>query len=112
MSSVCRADQAVLLLREQLLRMSKRGRGNPGSARTAAAAPSDALRSIRELRRLGEIDERSIRKALVRALLSESLGPEIAASSGFQAMADKVQSLIEQDEESQELMSMALAEIA
>lgn len=113
MSSINRIDQAALLLREQIRRLSRQtGQGAASASACAATQTAHSLSSLKELKRRGEVDEHLIRKALVQALLAESMGLEVTTSAGFQAMADKVQTLIEQDMECLELVSSVLAEIA
>lgn len=112
MTQISRVDQAILLLKD---RLGKLGERKAGAARGgAAAARPDAenrLTPIRHLARQGEIEERDLRRAFVRTLLADTLGEELATGLEFQAIADRVTVMLEEDEAGRDLLNRALAEL-
>lgn len=113
MTSFNRVDHAVLLLKERLRKLSEnKGRRASGAASSATRTESDnRLTPIRQLKRQRDIGDQELRRALVRALLADSLGEELTTSLGFQAVADEVVRLIEASDGGRDLLERALAEM-
>lgn len=110
MSSITRIDQAVLLLRDRLKRLNERA----SPARSSQAHPtgrSDPLVSLRQLVQQGGIAPDELRKGLVRTLLADSLGQELADSLEFQSISDQVLRILEGSDAGRALVEKALSEL-
>lgn len=114
MTTLNRVDQAVLLLKERLRKLGenqgKRAEGAPVSANRAES--ESRLTPIRQLMRQQDVGDQELRRALVRALLADSLGEELTTSLNFQSIADEVVRLIEETEGGRELLERALGELS
>jgi hypothetical protein len=112
MTQINRVDQAILLLKERLKKLGERkgpeGRSAVGAARTDS---EHRLAPLRQLARQGNIAEQDLRRAFVRTLLADSLGEDLANSLEFQALANQVTQLLEDNEQGQDLLNRALAEL-
>ena len=112
MTSVSRIDQAILLLKERLRRLDRQGAGKATRTdRAASGGTADRLVPIRQLARRGGIAEREVHRALVRTLLADSLGDELAQSLEFQSISDDVARILEENEAGRLLLSRVLAEL-
>lgn len=112
MVSIGRVDQAVLLLRERLERLD--AQRTKGGSRTDGAKRSDIVDPLREVRALGDrgtFTAAEIRRALVRTLLGDALGPRLATSLEFQALSDQVADILEGSEAGRDLLARALQEL-
>lgn len=112
MTSIGRVEQAIILLKDRLRKLDERGRAaGTGSGAVQHSGETDALQSLRELVRLGQIDEHELRRAFVRTLLADALGEELVGSIEFQSIADQVSRMLEDSEAGSELMARALSEL-
>lgn len=115
MTNVGRVDQAILLLKDRLRQLNARGQpssaGVSGTSAATHAASGDALQSLRELVRRGQIDPHELRRAFVRTLLADSLGEDLVGSIEFQSVAEEVSRLLEESEAGRSLLAQALAEL-
>lgn len=111
MTQISRVDQAILLLKDRLRKLGDR---KPSAVHGGSAIRSDGesrLAPIRQLARQGDIAEQDLRRAFVRTLLADSLGPELASGLEFQAIADQVTQMLEDSDTGRDLLSRALAEL-
>lgn len=112
MTSVGKVEHAIILLKDRLRQLGEHGRtAGTQSASAQRASAGDPLQPLRELVRLGQIDEEELRRAFVRTLLADSLGEEVVGSIEFQSIADQVSRILEQSSAGRELMTQALAEL-
>ncbi len=112
MTSIGRVEQAIILLKDRLRQLGEKAPANAAGGTSAQkAGASDPLQSLRTLVRSGSVDERELRRALVRTLLAESLGEELVGSLEFQSIADEVARILDQSEAGRALMKKALAEL-
>lgn len=112
MTSVTRIDQAVLLLRDRLKRLNERSAvSSSASARQARSSRVDPLVPLRQLVQQGRIGQEELRKALVRTLLANALGEELADSLEFQSISDQVLRIIEENGACRDLLAKALGEL-
>jgi hypothetical protein len=112
MTTVNRIDQAMLLLKERLRRLQERASdtaAKPGSATRTDKA--DPLLPLRQLAARGSVTQGELRRALVRTLLTDSLGEELGGSLEFQALADQVVRIVEDSEAGRALLARALEEL-
>jgi uncharacterized membrane protein YebE (DUF533 family) len=107
MTSIGPVEQAMLLLKERLRRLGEQ----PGTANKREAASADPLAPVRALARHPRKADDEVRKALVRALLADALGPGLATSLEFQKIADKVARMLEESDVGQRLLSDAVREL-
>ena len=112
MTRISNADQVLLLLHEQLDRLSrKRGGGSakPGSASIGTPEPMARFRARAARDGLAEDD---LKCALVRSLLTQQLGDSIANDPAFEAIASDVARVIERSEEGRALLDRALTQLS
>lgn len=108
MTSVGRVEQAILLIKD---RLRKLGEQSAGAAASSGREAVDPLGPVRMLARQPSCNEEDLRKALVRGLLAESLGPALVTSLEFQNITDKVTQMLEESEAGRQLLADALREI-
>jgi len=113
MTRITAADQVMLLLRQQLQRMTKgtgqarSGRvGNPQSTRRESA-----LHRVSALATLDHLSDEELSKALVRALLTDEFGEELAVEPKFERIIGEVHRIIASDEETRRLLEGALRSV-
>jgi hypothetical protein len=112
MTAISRVDQAILLLKDRLLRLQQRTAGSAASTRAkTVAGKGDPLASLQQLVRRGGITQGELSRALVRSLLADAMGDQLTVSLEFQSIADHVLRLLEDDEAGQALLSSALMEL-
>ncbi|MEH3101091.1 hypothetical protein [Sphingomonas adhaesiva] len=111
MTTTGRIDHAVLLLQERLRALRKEGGAPTTRAGRTGARQADPLGSLRQLAQQGRIGDEELRKAFVRTLLSESLGPDLLGSIAFQSIADQVLRILEDSEQGRAMIAAALAEL-
>lgn len=108
MTRIGAADQVLLLLREQL-RASERKTRTVGDARKTG--PADPSRRLAALASVKSLPDRELRRAMIRGLLVERLGEELAADPAFEAVALEVAGIIEDSTEMQTLVDGAIAKL-
>lgn len=107
MSSISRVDQAVLQLRMQLQRLARE------RTKGTSAPPSITARPLQRLREIGEnaANEDEYRRNFVRALLTEELGESLGNEPAFEAIANDVWRLLDDDAETRALMDEAVRQL-
>jgi hypothetical protein len=111
-SQIGRVDQAILLLKERLRRLGERkSKSVHGNAAAARPESESRLEPIRQLARQRDIGERDLRRAMVRTLLADALGEQLATSLEFEAITARVTTLLEDSEAGIDLLDRALAEL-
>lgn len=112
MTAINRIDQAILLLKDRLNRLQERsGTQTTRAGGTAGAETADPLQSLRQIARQGAVGEDELRRALVRTLLADSLGAELAGNLEFQSISEQVARILEGSESGRALLDRALAEL-
>lgn len=105
MTKVTNSDHIMALVRNQLQRMSERGK--TGKARRPGKTQSRILTAHERVRALSAIQDMSdeeFTRNLVRSLLSEELGERISVSSGFQNVVERTTQALRGDPEIVELL--------
>lgn len=111
MTRVNGTEHVLLLLRERLQRM-ERGRGaRTAKARRSGARSEAPMARLQALAGLDQLPADELRRSLVRALLSEELGEDVASDPGFAAIADEVYRMISDSEEGRALIERASKEL-
>ena len=111
MTRVSGTDHVLLLLRERLQRLDRsrgRGAGRTRGGRSPTQAP---LARLQALAALDELPGEELRRTLVRAILSEELGEEVANDPSFQAVSDEVFRILSESEDGRGLIARAEAEL-
>lgn len=111
MTRISSSDQVLALLREQLQRL---GRGKPGATAHSAPAGRAAAPAMTRLKALaghGAIGEEEIRRALVRAVLTEELGEALANEPALQSVFDDVARIIGASDEGSAMLGRAMAQL-
>lgn len=113
MTQINRVDQAILLLKERLRKLGERKAGETRGGTVASTRPESESRlaSVRQLAQQGSIADHDLRRAFVRMLLEDSLGAGLATDLEFQAIADRVTKMLEENEAGRDLLARALAEL-
>lgn len=111
MASIGRIDQAVLLLQERLARLGNRKGEAASEIESGRVADTDPVRQLQALSRRGQLAPDELRKALVRALLADTLGNALGSSLEFQGVADDVAKILAENERGRELLDHAIAEL-
>ena len=109
MTDIGRVDQVILQLRAQLQRAANtRAKGKAGSTPETQNGP---LQRLAPIIGKGKYDQEEHRRKFVRALLTEELGEQIGNEAEFERISNQVWQLLEEDEQSRELMDLALGEL-
>lgn len=112
MSEIGRVDSAILLLKERLRRLGERKSGAEQTSLVRAQPKAEArLEPLRALARQRGIAKRDLRRAIVRNLLSESMGDELTATLEFESVAERITALLESEDEGRAMIDRALAEL-
>lgn len=113
MTRVSNVDQVLMLLRQQLQRMTA-GERAKRSAKTGAPRPQQrksAAKRIEALSQAGEFGDEELARMLVRALLVDEFGDAAANDHRFQKLADDVHRLIAADPKANALLRDALRKV-
>jgi hypothetical protein len=111
MTRVSSTEHVLLLLRERLQRME---RGRAGQAKRTGKASGWTPSPMARLQALSVLDNLSgeeRRRTLVRAILTEELGEDIANDASFQAVAEEVDRMNGDTDEGRALMEAAEQEV-
>jgi hypothetical protein len=111
MTRITNADQALLLLQEQLQRMDRGKTGRTSRKGNSQKATPRAMARLQTLAALDRLSDEDVRRTLVRALLSEQLGEGIANDATFQNVVEDVFRIISASEEGRALIDRATAEL-
>jgi hypothetical protein len=111
MTRITASDQVLMLLREQLQRISRDRAGRAGRAGTAARADGAPVARLRALAGREGLNDEEFRRTFVRALLAEQLGERVALDPGFQSIADDVYRIVSEDEDARALIGRALEQL-
>ncbi len=112
MSEIGRVDRAILLLKARLSRLAERKTETKATGISALRqTEASHLAAIRKLAGRKGIEPRDLRRAMVRGLLVESLGDELAAGLEFNTIVDRIAVMLETDETGLDLLNRALAEL-
>jgi hypothetical protein len=113
MTRISNVDHVMLLLRQQLQRMSKTERqrrsGNVSSTTSERREP--ALGRIEEITRADELSDDDLARTLVGALLVDEFGEAVANDPKFHTLVGEVHRIIASDADSKALLQDALKEV-
>ncbi|MEK6540961.1 MAG: hypothetical protein AABZ45_02440 [Pseudomonadota bacterium] len=111
MTSISQVDQAIFILRERLRQVRK---GRTGKVTVPAKVGKKSTQPLAQIMRLAAVETlppREIRCALVRTLLAEAFGDEVANDLSFQAVADRVTAMLDETQETKDMLDRAVAEL-
>lgn len=111
MTRVSSSEHVLLLLRERLQRLDRGRARQPGRPAGSRAPTAPPMARLQALAALDELPDEELQRTLVRALLSEELGEEVANDPSFQAVADEVYRMIGESEEGRALIEAAEREL-
>ncbi len=106
MTRIGPSEQILLLLRERLERVDRCEANLNGQPE-----PLDAQARLAALAGLKDLPQRSFRRAIVRGLLTERLGEELAGDSAFEGVVGQVMELIEGDPATAAMLERAAASL-
>ena len=111
MTRVSNTDQVLLLLRQQLQRMS----GKPGAKRAAKTesgkAPQQAISRLKALAQLEDLNSDDFERTLIQGLLIDEFGEGIVNDPRFQKLVEKVLAIISSDQQTRQLLMGAKREL-
>lgn len=112
MTRISNNDQILLLLRQQLQRIS----GDKQTRRTAKTGEASqtgkaAVARLKALASVEEFGDDEFERTLVQGLLTDEFGEAIINDPRFQQLVDKVWKIIASDEQSRHLFAEAKKEI-
>jgi len=109
MDPISNADRLALLLRQRLLDRSK----TASASKAKGADPRAAARSEgpQALARLGGLDEKQLRRALIQTLLADQFGDRLMNDARFQQVVDRVSEALDDDPDSLALVNRVLADM-
>lgn len=114
MTRITNVDQVLLLIRQQLQRLST-GSGAPSrKSRTDAAQGArrqSALGRLSALGRIEDLAESDLEQSLVRALLTDEFGDGLANDPRFLRVAGEVSRIIASDDETRSLLRQAVRRV-
>jgi hypothetical protein len=113
MTRISNVDQVMLLLRQQLQRMSKSDRQQK-TGNVSAATPQRreaAVGRIEEITRADELSEDDLARTLVSALLVDEFGEAVANDPKFQSLVGEVHRIIAADADGKALLQDALKDV-
>lgn len=112
MTRITNSDQVILLLQNQLKRMDK-----PQRKRTLTE-PSDKveirqnpLARVQSIAKEEDLTEEDIHRSLIRGLLTEEFGIEVANDPAFQKVIDDVLKVFQQDDAGADLLKKATQQL-
>jgi hypothetical protein len=108
MDPISNADGLVLLLRQKLRERARRAHTAPGKKTESSSLQPSALQ---QLAAVEDIDERTLRRALVQNLLVEHFGHGVLNDAQFQQIVSRVDRAIEEDADAVMLVSQILKEL-
>jgi hypothetical protein len=112
MTRISNVDQVMLLLRQQLQRMSKSDRQQKsGNVSSTPQRREPALGRIEEITRADELTEEDLARTLVGALLVDEFGEAVANDPKFQSLVREVHRIIASDADSKALLRDALKDV-
>lgn len=113
MTRITNVDQVLLLIRQQLQRLSGNGAPARKARATSARGPQrqSALGRLSALSRLEDLPESELEQSLVRALLADEFGDGLANDPRFLRVAGEVSHIIAADEEARGLLRQAVRRV-
>lgn len=111
MTSVNNVDNVLLVLREQLQRMGRSRSGKAGASKAGRSATPPPMVRLQALAALDQLNEDDLRRALVRALLTEEMGEVIAQDPAFQNVVQEVYRILAESDEGRSLMDGAARQL-
>lgn len=112
MTRISNNDQILLLLRQQLQRMSgEKQTRRAGSATAKRQAEKAAVARLKALAGVEEFGHDEFERALVQGMLIDEFGEGIINDPRFQHLVDQVWKIISGDEQSRHLFAEAKKEL-
>ena len=113
MTRISNVDQVLMLLRQQLQRMSgpDRSRKRSTAASTAAQKRETAARRIEAVTRHDDLGDEDLGRTLLGALLVDEFGEAAANDHKFQKLVDEVYRIVASDAQSRAVLDSAVKEV-
>lgn len=111
MPRISNTDQILLLLRQQLQRMSGKSKTDRTKRPSAEALHKTTVGRMKALSQLGELSDEDFERALIQGLLLDEFGEGLVNDHRFQRLVDKVAAVINSDEKSRDLLRLAKTEL-
>lgn len=113
MTRISNVDQMLMLLRQQLQRMSKSDKSRKSSATSSTATQKreTAARRIEAIVQRDDLGDDDLARTLLRALLVDEFGEAAANDHKFQKLVDEVYRIIASDANARNLLDSAMKEV-
>jgi len=112
MTRISNVDQVLMLLRQQLQRMSGPDRSRKSATSSAAAQKREtAARRIEAVTRHDDLGDEDLGRTLLGALLVDEFGEAAANDHKFQKLVDEVYRIIANDAQARALLDSAVKEV-
>lgn len=107
MTRITNVDHLVLLLRQRLNERAQR----TSAQKSAAPGRVDQRTGVQALSSIEEVDDRTLRRALIQDVLAEHFGRALLNEAEFQQIVDRVTSALEEDRDASKLFGTVTAEV-
>lgn len=112
MTRVSNTDQVLLLLRQQLQRMSGGQQAKrAGKSERNRQPQKAAVARVKAMAQLGDLGADEFERTLIQGLLIDELGEAFINDPRFQKLVDKVLEMISSDAQSRQLLQNATREL-
>ena len=112
MTRITNSDQVLLLLQARLQSKKAGSKKTDSSARPQKTqGRKDAISRVRNIAQDPALSDDAIHKALIRGLLTQEFGPQIANDAGFQKVIDDVVGVLKADEAGADLLKAAAGQL-
>ena len=112
MTRISNADHVLLLLQEQLGRLSKDRTGRQAPASGVRTGTPEPMARLRALAGRDGLSDEDLQRALVRTLLLQQLGEAMGSDPAFEAIAADVVRIIGDSPEGRALLDRAMLELS
>lgn len=113
MTRITNVDQVLMLLRQQLQQSSRTSR-NARTGQTRSSSASRRQSSVDRLSTIAGLDtvsEDDVGRALIRAMLTDEFGEEVATDPRFQQIINEVHRIITTDPEARRHLDASLQQL-
>lgn len=112
MTRISNVDQVLLLLRQQLQRMSKADRSRKSGATSSTSRKREtAARRLEAIVQRDDLADDDLARTLLGALLVDEFGEAAANDHKFQRLVDEVYRVITSDTQARSLLESAMREV-
>ena len=109
MPTVSNIDRLVLILRQKLSDRRRTDTGAP--ANRPGQRSASGIANVRALAAVGEADERSLKRALIQAILVDELDGQAVNDARFQQIVERVTETLEHDTVGATLLDRVLKDL-